>query len=121
MSKQSNVLSEPLQSCSTDPMTGYMRDGFCSCTAGDHGQHTVCAEVTEEFLQFSKAQGNDLTTPFPQYGFPGLKDGDRWCLCVTRWVEAYQAGKAPNVNLHATHLSVLEYVDLETLQEYAVR
>lgn len=120
MSKQSNVLGDPLKSCSVDPMTGYMRDGYCSCVAGDHGLHTVCAQVTDAFLEFSRAQGNDLSTPRPEFGFPGLKDGDHWCLCVTRWVEAYHAGYAPKVNLEASHLSALEYIDLEILKEYAV-
>ncbi|WP_026292706.1 DUF2237 family protein [Rubritalea marina] len=119
MSKQSNVLGTPLQKCSTQPLTGFMRDGYCSCCAGDHGLHTVCASVTAEFLEFSRSRGNDLSTPHPEYGFPGLKPGDCWCLCVTRWVEAYQSGSAPKVHLEATHLSALEYIDLETLKEFA--
>jgi hypothetical protein len=120
MSKQSNVLGEPLQSCSTDPMTGYVRDGYCSCVAGDRGQHTVCVVLTDDFLTYSRGQGNDLSTPRPEFGFPGLAAGDQWCLCVTRWVEAYQASHAPKVKLEATHLSALEYIDLETLEECAV-
>lgn len=101
-------------------MTGYMRDGMCKACGGDHGQHTLCAEVTAEFLEFSRSRGNDLVTPRPEFGFAGLKPGNRWCLCVQRWVQAYHAGCAPPVNLEATHLSVLEYVDLETLKDYSV-
>lgn len=111
-----NVLGTPLASCCTDPMTGFFRDGFCRTGGGDHGLHTVCAKVSEEFLAFSKAAGNDLSTPRPEFGFPGLKDGDHWCLCVTRWVEALDAGKAPPIVLEACHLSVLEYVDLAVLK-----
>ncbi|MEM1086038.1 MAG: DUF2237 domain-containing protein [Verrucomicrobiota bacterium] len=116
---QSNVLGTPLQSCSNDPITGYRRDGHCAACPGDHGQHTLCATVTDRFLEFSRSRGNDLTTPRPEFGFPGLVDGNRWCLCVTRWLEAYEAGCAPPVKLEATHLSVLEYVDLEVLREFA--
>lgn len=114
-----NVLGTDLETCSTDPMTGFYRDGCCNTGAEDTGMHTVCAEVTEDFLRFSKMKGNDLSTPSPAYGFPGLKDGDRWCLCCLRWKEAYEAGMAPLVNLKATHISVLEFVDLEVLKEYA--
>ena len=114
-----NVLGTELESCSTEPMTGFYRDGCCNTGAGDDGMHTVCAEVTEEFLRFSKARGNDLSTPNYAYQFPGLKPGDRWCLCVFRWKEAYEAGYAPLVNLRATHISALEFLDLETLQEFA--
>ncbi len=114
-----NVLGTDLEVCSTDPLTGFYRDGCCNTGAGDWGMHTVCAEVTEDFLRFSRLRGNDLTTPVPEYDFPGLKDGDRWCLCVLRWKEAYEAGMAPLVNLRATHISVLEFVDLEVLRGYA--
>ncbi|GIW96682.1 MAG: hypothetical protein KatS3mg111_0015 [Pirellulaceae bacterium] len=114
-----NVLGTDLEVCSTDPLTGFYRDGCCNTGADDLGLHTVCAEVTEDFLRFSKSRGNDLSTPIPEYGFPGLKEGDRWCLCVLRWKEAYEAGVAPLVNLRATHISVLEFVDLEILKEYA--
>lgn len=114
-----NVLGTDLETCSTDPMTGFFRDGCCNTGADDHGLHTVCAQVTEKFLEFSKSRGNDLSTPMPMYDFPGLREGDRWCLCVTRWVEAYEAGMAPLVNLNATHISALEFVDLQVLQQHA--
>ena len=114
-----NVLGTNLESCSTSPMTGFYRDGCCNTGASDDGMHTVCVEATEDFLRFSKQKGNDLSTPNMLYDFPGLKDGDRWCLCVLRWKEAYQAGHAPLVNLRATHISALEFIDLEVLKEYA--
>lgn len=114
-----NVLGTELESCSTDPMTGFFRDGCCNTGAEDYGMHTVCAEVTEDFLRFSKLKGNDLSTPHPEYQFPGLKEGDRWCLCVLRWKEAFEAGMAPLVNLRATHISALEFLNLEDLKEYA--
>lgn len=114
-----NVYGDPLHSCCMAPLTGYYRDGFCHTGPGDNGLHTVCAVVTAEFLEFSKARGNDLSTPVPEYQFPGLKPGDKWCLCVTRWVEAYKAGKAPQVVLEATHSSALEFIDLEDLETYA--
>ena len=115
-----NVLNADLQICSLSPRTGFYRDGCCNTGAEDHGLHLVCTEVTEEFLEFSKARGNDLSTPNPLYDFPGLKEGDRWCLCVLRWKEALEAGMAPRVVLEATHISTLEFVELEQLQEYAV-
>ena len=111
-----NVLGTPLASCCTDPVTGFFRDGYCRSGGGDHGLHTVCTKVTGNFLEFSKAAGNDLSTPRPEYGFAGLKDGDQWCLCVTRWVEALNEGKAPPIILEACHLSVLEFVDLSVLK-----
>ncbi len=114
-----NVLGGDLESCSTEPMTGFYRDGCCNTGASDEGMHTVCVEVTEDFLRYSKQQGNDLSTPNRLYDFPGLKDGDRWCLCMLRWKQAYEAGMAPLVNLRATHISALEFVDLEVLKEYA--
>lgn len=114
-----NVLGGELESCSTDPMTGFFRDGCCNTGREDAGLHLVCAEMTEDFLTFSKRRGNDLSTPVPQYEFPGLEAGDRWCLCVLRWKEAYEAGMAPLVNLRATHISALEFIDLEVLKEYA--
>lgn len=114
-----NVLGTELESCSTDPMTGFYRDGCCNTGGDDVGMHTVCAEVTEDFLRFSKARGNDLSTPNYDFEFPGLKPGDRWCLCVLRWKEAFKAGMAPLVNLRATHVSALEFIDLEDLREYA--
>jgi uncharacterized protein (DUF2237 family) len=114
-----NVLGGELESCSTQPMTGFYRDGCCNTGRDDAGLHLVCAEMTDEFLAFSKSRGNDLSTPMPHYDFPGLVEGDRWCLCVMRWKEAYEAGMAPLVNLRATHISALEFVDLEVLREYA--
>ena len=119
MNHQTNVLGTALQRCGTQPMTGYLRDGYCAACPGDYGQHTVCAIVTTEFLEFSRSQGNDLMTPRPEFGFTGLVSGNRWCLCTSRWIEAYKAGCAPPVHLEATHLSVLEYVDLATLCEFA--
>lgn len=115
-----NVLGTPLQPCGTDPMTGFYRDGCCRTGPQDVGVHVVCAEVTAEFLAFSKARGNDLSTPNPMYQFPGLRPGDRWCLCAPRWKEALEAGKAPKVVLEATHISALEFVDLEDLQAHAI-
>ena len=115
-----NVLGGPLQPCSFDPNTGFFRDGHCHTCAQDHGSHTVCAVMTAEFLAFSKSRGNDLTTPMPQYGFPGLKSGDHWCLCAGRWLEAYEVGKAPKVNLEATNEVALELVPLETLKTHAL-
>lgn len=115
-----NVLDLPLQACSTDPMTGYFRDGCCETGPSDRGRHIVCAVMTDEFLAYSKGQGNDLTTPRPEYRFPGLKAGDRWCLCLERWREAHAAGCAPQVVLDATHQIALERVTLSTLQAFAV-
>lgn len=120
MSRARNVLNEPLQTCCESPMTGFYRNGCCDTGPGDSGIHTVCAEMTAEFLAFSKARGNDLRTPLPQYDFPGLTPGDCWCLCVLRWKEAYEAGMAPRVKLAATHISTLEFVELEELREYAM-
>lgn len=114
-----NVLGGELEVCSIDPMTGFFRDGCCNTGRDDDGLHLVCAEMTEAFLEFSKRQGNDLSTPVPEFDFPGLIEGDRWCLCVERWKEAHQAGRAPKVNLRATHISTLEFVDLELLREFA--
>jgi uncharacterized protein (DUF2237 family) len=102
-------------------MTGFYRDGYCRTGPGDHGLHTVCIEITAEFLAYSRAQGNDLSTPVPQYEFPGLEPGDHWCLCVTRWQEALEAGMAPFVVLSSTHISALEFVDLEDLRRHAIR
>lgn len=115
-----NVLGRTLIPCSTAPMTGWFRDGCCNTGPGDTGLHLVCAVMTDDFLAFSKAVGNDLSTPRPEYDFPGLKPGDRWCLCVSRWVEAFRAGKAPAVVLESTHISTLEFVDLEDLKRHAV-
>lgn len=115
-----NVLGKPLAACCNDPMTGFYRDGFCRTGPGDTGVHTVCAQMTEEFLEFTRARGNDLSTPVPEYQFPGLAPGDRWCLCAARWKEAYDAGIAPPVVLEASHISSLEFATLEELREYAV-
>ena len=120
MTSAKNVLGEPLAVCGTDPMTGFYRDGCCSTGPQDVGLHLVCAEVTEEFLEFSAAQGNDLITPVAEFGFPGLTAGDRWCVCAERWKEALEAGVAPPVVLAATHISTLEFVDLEDLKSHAV-
>jgi uncharacterized protein len=114
-----NVLGSELETCSMDPMTGFYRNGCCNTGREDEGLHLVCAEMTDDFLVFSKSRGNDLSTPIPEYDFPGLMDGDRWCLCVLRWKEAHEAGKAPKVNLRATHISTLEFVDLDVLREFA--
>ncbi len=115
-----NVLGEPLQDCSCEPMTGWFRDGFCHGDPGDRGRHTVCCEVSEAFLSYSRAQGNDLSTPAPAYGFPGLRPGDHWCVCAPRWLEAYEDGMAPPVRLAATEQSTLEVIPLEILSTHAV-
>lgn len=120
MKETLNVLGQKLEICCTSPVTGFYRDGFCQTGALDLGSHVVCAEVTQEFLEFTKARGNDLSTPIPGYSFPGLKAGDRWCLCVSRWQEALNAGFAPPVILSATHQRALEVVPLEVLQEHSV-
>jgi len=114
-----NVLGTELQCCCRDPLTGFFRDGYCRTGSGDHGLHTVCAVMNEEFLEFSQENGNDLSTPVPEFGFPGLGPGDKWCLCVTRWKEAFEAGCAPTVVLEASHQSVLEFVDLDDLRAHA--
>ncbi|WP_226004241.1 DUF2237 family protein [Natrinema salinisoli] len=113
-----NVYGTELEPCSTDPTTGYTRDGCCRRVEADRGRHELCAVVTEEFLRFSRAQGNDLTTPRPEFEFPGLEPGDRWCLCLARWVEAEEAGCAPPVVLEATHEAVLRDVDPDLLREH---
>jgi uncharacterized protein (DUF2237 family) len=115
-----NVLGTDLVRCSMKPLTGWFRDGCCNTGAGDAGLHLVCILATAEFLEFSKRAGNDLSTPRPEYGFVGLKPGDRWCLCVTRWTEALEAGVAPQVVLEATHMSTLEFATLEQLREHSV-
>ncbi|NJK60573.1 MAG: DUF2237 domain-containing protein [Oscillatoriales cyanobacterium SM2_1_8] len=120
MPMSTNVLGETLQNCSLMPRTGFYRNGCCDTGAGDFGVHVVCAQVTAEFLEFTKAQGNDLSTPMPAYDFPGLKPGDRWCLCAARWYEAYQAGAAPPVVLAATHARALEHIPLDTLRQHAL-
>ncbi len=120
MTTQLNVLGGQLEPCSFDPMTGYYRTGCCENRGDDPGLHVVCAVMTDEFLAFSKQVGNDLSTPMPQYGFAGLKDGDQWCLCANRWQEAFDAGAAPMVRLAATHVSALEYCSLADLRANAV-
>jgi uncharacterized protein len=120
MSSAKNVVGSDLQTCCTSPMTGYYRDGSCNTGAGDMGAHIVCAQMTQEFLEFSKARGNDLSTPQPIFEFPGLKPGDRWCLCASRWKEALDAGMAPPVVLKSTHALALEYVSLSELKAYAI-
>lgn len=117
---QLNVLGTPLATCSVQPLTGYFRTGCCETAADDFGSHTVCAQVTADFLAFSKSRGNDLSTPMPAYGFDGLRPGDRWCLCVTRWKEAFDAGMAPRVVLAATHRAALSVVTIEQLMAHAI-
>ncbi len=114
-----NVFGEPLEICCLKPMTGYFRDGSCRTDNEDIGTHTVCAVMTEDFLRFSAQMGNDLSTPIPYYKFPGLKEGDKWCLCVNSWIEAEKAGKAPKLILEATHEKTLEYTKLDLLVKYA--
>jgi uncharacterized protein (DUF2237 family) len=115
-----NVLDQPLQLCSESPLTGFFRNGYCQTESDDRGQHTVCAVVDNAFLQYTLDQGNDLLTPRPALGFPGLKPGDHWCLCAARWKEAHQEGRAPKVVLAATHKKALDVIDLDTLLMYAV-
>ncbi len=115
-----NVLSTPLEPCSVDPMTGFYRNGCCDTGRGDLGLHIVCAKMTTDFLEFSKSNGNDLTTPHPEFDFPGLKPGDRWCLCVFRWLEALEAGAAPPVYLNSTHVVALEHASLDDLKKHAI-
>lgn len=115
-----NVLGDALELCSTDPVTGFVRNGCCDTCAEDQGSHTVCAIMTAEFLDFSKASGNDLSTPMPQYGFAGLKPGDQWCLCAGRFLQAYEAGHAPRVRLRSTHRNALEIVPMEALREQSL-
>lgn len=115
-----NVLGGELAACSMKPMTGFFRNGCCDTSRQDVGSHTVCVVMTEEFLAFSKQKGNDLSTPQPDYGFPGLKPGDRWCLCADRWQQALEAGAAPRVVLGATHRLALEHVDLADLKRHAL-
>ena len=113
-----NVFNEPLMICGTNPMTGAYRDGCCNTNFNDKGTHTVCAIVTNEFLEYSKSMGNDLTMDYPVYGFKGLVEGDKWCLCVSRWIEAYQANVAPPIILKSTHFKTLEYISLDELMKF---
>ncbi len=114
-----NVFGEPLHACSEEPLTGFFRDGCCNTNSQDVGSHTVCVEVTEEFLQYSRFKGNDLSTPRPEFGFPGLEAGNRWCLCAARWLEAHQQGMAPRVFLTRTHIKALQTVPMAVLRDYA--
>ena len=120
MDEAINVFGEPLEPCSEDPLTGFFRDGCCNTSEQDVGSHTVCVQVTQEFLEFSRKRGNDLSTPRPEIGFSGLNPMDQWCLCAARWLEAYQQEAAPKLYLGKTHQKALEIVPLEILQRYAV-
>ena len=120
VSENKNVLGEPLEICSMSPLTGFTRNGCCETASEDLGMHVICARLTKEFLQFSLSQGNDLVTPVPEFGFPGLKPGDRWCLCAERWAQALKAGYAPSVYLRATHENALKIVALEDLKAHAI-
>jgi uncharacterized protein (DUF2237 family) len=115
-----NVFGEPLELCGADPVTGFLRDGKCNTCKEDSGSHTVCVEVTRAFLEFSRFRGNDLSTPMPEYNFPGLQPGDSWCLCAGRWLEAAENNMAPKVHLKRTHIRALEIVPMELLKKYAV-
>ena len=115
-----NVLGGELENCCTSPITGFYRDGKCNTGGGDFGAHIICSQLTAEFLEFTKARGNDLSTPVPGFDFPGLKPGDRWCLCAARWKEALDAGVAPPVILSTTHALALEYVSLDELKQHAL-
>ncbi|NCN08617.1 MAG: DUF2237 domain-containing protein [Leptospira sp.] len=119
MDESFNVFGEPLEPCSYNPVTGFFRNGCCDTSNEDLGSHTVCTQMTEEFLDFSVSAGNDLVTPRPQWGFEGLKPGDTWCLCAARWLEAYRAGVPPLVNLKSTHKRALEIVPLELLERFS--
>ncbi len=119
MDESLNVFGEELMSCCEEPLTGFFRDGCCNTSEEDLGSHTVCVEVTDAFLEYSRFRGNDLSTPMPEHGFPGLQPGDCWCLCAARWLEAHQQEMAPRVFLQRTHLKALEVVPLELLRQYA--
>jgi len=118
--EEENIFGEKLLTCSVAPMTGYFRDGSCNTCRQDVGSHTVCVEVTQAFLEYSRFSGNDLSTPAPEFGFSGLKPGDRWCLCAARWMEAHKSGMAPRVVLQRSHKRALEVVPLEILRQYAI-
>jgi len=120
MDESLNVFGEPLIACGENPPTGFYRDGFCNTCMQDVGSHTVCIEITKEFLEYSRFKGNDLSTPMPEYGFPGLKSGDSWCLCAARWSEAQKEDMAPRVHLMRTHIRALEIVPIELMRQYAV-
>ncbi len=114
-----NILGSELEPCSTEPLTGFFRDGCCNTCDEDAGSHTVCVEMSTEFLEYCRFVGNDLSTPHPEFSFPGLQDGDRWCLCASRWLQAYEKGMAPRVFLKNTHIKALEVIPLDLLKEYA--
>lgn len=118
--EQQNVLGLTLEVCCKNPVTGFFRDGFCHTHPDDKGGHTVCAQLTDEFLQYSLSQGNDLVTPREEWGFPGLKAGDRWCLCAARWKEAFENGVAPPVYIRATHINTLKVIELPVLKQFAI-
>ncbi len=118
MSTLLNVLETPLELCCSDPKTGYFRDGYCRTIQEDTGTHVLCAVVTSDFLEYTKSKGNDLSTPIPYWNFPGLTPGDTWCLCISRWLQAEKAGKAPRIILESCHINALQYTDLETLRKY---
>lgn len=120
MAESRNVFGETLQPCSQDPVTGFFRDGCCNTSDQDGGSHTVCVELTQEFLEFSRSRGNDLMTARPEFGFPGLEAGNRWCLCASRWLEAHNQGKAPRVYLQRTHERAREIVPMDVLRTYAL-
>lgn len=120
LSKSVNVFGEPLQLCNDNPLAGFFRDGCCNTSEEDLGSHTVCTEVTKKFLEFSRFRGNDLSRPRPEFGFPGLNPGDKWCLCAARWMEAHELGMAPRVFLTRTHQRALETIPMEILRKYAV-
>ena len=118
--QQKNVFGDPIEECGYDPVTGFFRDGMCNTDDNDVGSHTVCVKVTDEFLKYSYSQGNDLITPMPEYGFPGLIPGDRWCLCAERWNEAYKENAAPKVILKATNIRALDIIPIEILKKHAI-
>lgn len=117
---QLNLFNEIIEECSCEPLTGFFRTGCCDTSDQDLGSHTVCALMTEDFLRFSKAKGNDLSTPVPQYNFPGLKEGDRWCLCANRWLEAYKSDSAPAIIAKATNVKALDIIPMEIIKEFAI-
>ena len=118
--KQKNVFGEEIEACCESPITGFFRDGFCHTDDTDEGVHTVCVSMTKDFLEFSKSKGNDLSTPRPEFNFPGLKEGDGWCLCAERWVEAYEVSMAPKLYIKRTNLRTLDIVPLEILKKFAI-
>ena len=118
--KQKNVFGEEIDTCCESPITGFFRDGFCHTDDTDKGVHTICVSMTEDFLEFSKSKGNDLSTPRPKFNFPGLKEGDSWCLCAERWVEAYEVSMAPKLYIKRTNLRTLDIVPLEILKKFAI-